>query len=50
MRTPYAAVAALLATVALSAAAEPAAKGGDPKRVARGKYLVENVAMCADCH
>lgn len=24
--------------------------GADPKMVERGKYLVENVAMCADCH
>jgi|LNFM01.2.fsa_nt_gb mono/diheme cytochrome c family protein len=22
----------------------------DPKLIERGKYLVENVAMCADCH
>jgi hypothetical protein len=51
MRTPYAVAAALLASLAVSAtAAEPAAKGGDPKRIGRGKYLVENVAMCADCH
>jgi mono/diheme cytochrome c family protein len=31
-------------------AAEPAPKGGEGKQVARGKYLVESVGMCADCH
>jgi mono/diheme cytochrome c family protein len=48
-KLPFA-VAAFLAVLALSASAgEPASKSKDP-RVARGKYLVENVGMCADCH
>ncbi len=44
------AVAALaLATVSASVlAGEPAAK--TKGKVARGKYIVEQVAMCADCH
>jgi mono/diheme cytochrome c family protein len=43
------AVAALVfALTALGA--PPAAKSGNAAQVARGKYLVENVGMCADCH
>jgi mono/diheme cytochrome c family protein len=42
---------ALLAVLALSAgAAEPVAKSKGSAKVARGKYLVEQVAMCVDCH
>jgi mono/diheme cytochrome c family protein len=48
-------VIALLLLAAVAVAAEPAAKPG-PKpvgssaQIARGKYLVEQVAMCTDCH
>jgi mono/diheme cytochrome c family protein len=43
--------AALLAILAVSAgAAEPAAKSKGSAQLARGKYLVEQVAMCVDCH
>jgi mono/diheme cytochrome c family protein len=43
--------AAFLAILALSAvAAEPAAKSKNSAQIARGKYLVEQVAMCVDCH
>jgi mono/diheme cytochrome c family protein len=42
-------VAAAFATIAL-AAPGAGAKGKDANRVARGKYIVEQVAMCVDCH
>lgn len=48
--------AALLAGVAswvaapATLAAAPAAPAADAKLVARGRHLVENVALCADCH
>lgn len=32
------------------AAPQAMAKGKDSKAVARGRYLVEQVGMCADCH
>jgi mono/diheme cytochrome c family protein len=36
---------------AAAAAAEPAAKSkASPTQIARGKYLVERVGMCSDCH
>lgn len=45
------ATAAFLAILALSAvAAEPVAKSKGSAQIARGKYLVEQVAMCVDCH
>ena len=45
------ATAALLAILALSAtAAEPVGKSKGSAKLARGKYLVEQVAMCVDCH
>ena len=34
----------------LLAAPQAVAKGKDAKAIARGKYLVEQVAMCIDCH
>jgi len=40
-----AAAAALATLVTVSAAAPP-----DAKKIDRGKYLVENVGMCVDCH
>jgi mono/diheme cytochrome c family protein len=43
------AVAGLTVTFA-SAAAEPAGKSTEAARLARGKYLVERVGMCTDCH
>jgi mono/diheme cytochrome c family protein len=51
--TLLAAAALLLAIPAV--AAPPAEKptstaGGQASQIARGKYLVERVAMCADCH
>ena len=41
--------AAAFATIAI-AAPGAGTKGKDANRVARGKYLVEQVAMCVDCH
>jgi mono/diheme cytochrome c family protein len=42
----------LLAALAAGSIATLAAAAGKPdaSRVARGKYLVEQVGMCADCH
>jgi mono/diheme cytochrome c family protein len=40
--------AALLAVAASAAAVEPASKS--KATLARGKYLVEGVGMCTDCH
>jgi mono/diheme cytochrome c family protein len=41
----------LLFAAAVAVAAEPAPKSKpSPAQVARGKYLVERVGMCADCH
>ena len=42
-------VLAFAAAVAAQNAAAPK-KGTDAAQVARGKYLVENIGMCADCH
>jgi mono/diheme cytochrome c family protein len=43
--------ASFVAILALSAvAAEPVAKSKGSAQIARGKYLVEQVAMCVDCH
>ena len=38
-----------LAVTGCSGGSTPAAASGD-QSLARGKYLVENVGMCADCH
>ncbi len=42
-------VASLVAAITL-AAAPPQAKDNNTALVARGKYLVNNAVMCADCH
>jgi mono/diheme cytochrome c family protein len=42
-----AAVVLAVAVAATAVAAEPSSKKA---RIARGKYLVESVGMCADCH
>jgi mono/diheme cytochrome c family protein len=48
-RIPFAVVTLVLVVAAASVAAgEPASKS--KASVARGKYLVEQVAMCTDCH
>lgn len=31
-------------------AATPAATGAEASLIARGRYLVENIGLCADCH
>jgi mono/diheme cytochrome c family protein len=53
-RTPILLSTAILLIAASALAAEPAkspAKAGStPAQLARGKYLVEQVAMCIDCH
>jgi mono/diheme cytochrome c family protein len=53
-RIPIAAAAALLLAapaVGAAPAEKPASKsGGSATQIARGRYLVEKVAMCADCH
>ena len=51
-RTSIAVLAVLLFAAAVAVAAEkPAPKPkASPAQVARGKYLVEQVGMCADCH
>ncbi len=36
--------------VALCVAGQPSSVTNSPDQIARGKYLVENVAMCQDCH
>ncbi|HEY3927753.1 MAG TPA: c-type cytochrome [Candidatus Koribacter sp.] len=40
----------LVATAALTAQNKPAAKKFDSAELARGKYLVESIGMCGDCH
>jgi mono/diheme cytochrome c family protein len=54
-RISIVAIAVFLFAGAAVVAAEPVAKStpkskGSPAQVARGKYLVEQVAMCIDCH
>jgi len=45
------AVAAALCTIALNSNAGSGKRGADKSAiVARGEYIVKNVAMCADCH
>lgn len=39
-----------LAAVAFAEVPAPQLAGADADLVARGRYLVENVGMCADCH
>jgi len=41
---------ALLLIIPIFAADKPQAHGASPAMVARGKYLVENIGMCGDCH
>jgi hypothetical protein len=38
------------ALLALFVAGQPSSVTNGPEQIARGKYLVENVAMCQDCH
>ena len=40
----------LIVTALLSLAAPPLVSGADSKAVTRGKYLVEQLGQCADCH
>jgi|SRR5581483_11241891 len=40
----------LVAAIALLAQDKPAATKSDSAQVARGKYLVESIGMCGDCH
>ncbi len=42
--------AALLCAVVGTASAQGNKAAGGSSQIARGKYLVENVGMCADCH
>ncbi len=42
-------MAAIVAFVAVLTGCEPVGKTG-PQQLSRGKYLVENVGMCQDCH
>lgn len=50
-RISIAALSVLLFAAAVAVAAEPAPKPrASSAQVARGKYLVEQVGMCADCH
>lgn len=50
-RVSIAVLSVLLLAAAVALAAEPAPKSrASPAQVARGKYLVEQVGMCADCH
>lgn len=54
-RASIAVLSVLLFTAAVAGAAEPTTKPASkskasPAQVARGKYLVEQVGMCADCH
>jgi mono/diheme cytochrome c family protein len=51
-RTSIAALSVLLFSAAVAVAAEKSAPKpkASPAQVARGKYLVEQVGMCADCH
>jgi mono/diheme cytochrome c family protein len=54
-RTSIVLTAAVALAAASALAAEPAAKGSpktgsSPAQITRGKYLVEKVAMCGDCH
>jgi mono/diheme cytochrome c family protein len=54
-RISIAVLSALLLAAAVAVAAEPSTKPAakskaSPAQVARGKYLVEQVAMCIDCH
>jgi mono/diheme cytochrome c family protein len=44
------AVVVALASPFVASAADAGGKSKDSARVARGKYLVEQVAMCIDCH
>lgn len=51
MKKVIVAIAAAALLFALAAAgAPPAAKSTTAAQIARGKYLVENVGMCGDCH
>jgi len=54
-RASIAVLSVLLLATAVAVAAEPTTKPASkskasPAQVARGKYLVEQVGMCADCH
>jgi mono/diheme cytochrome c family protein len=46
----YVGVAALFLVVMLSAVLSSSASPTQSAKIARGKYLVEAVAMCGDCH
>jgi len=54
-RIAIASIAAVLLLVTSALAADPAAKGAPkggvtPQQITRGKYLVERVGLCIDCH